>query len=459
MYCSGSSVDGYRACFGSKRSRVQVPPPRFFLEIVVADTLLVVPVQFRHSLNSKEQSIVNSVVKNYEFFYRDGNSIEKFKECILVNKSLKEVVFYSADIVFDYRLIRALRALKQNIKIILINPQLQNFNFYLDCKENIFDDIYKLLKMASDMEISNCKIADLIVVPEECDKKNLAKKGISYVSTYDDILKNRIEYKKSQKYLVSIVILTYNQLEDTKICVESLFKHTTDVSFEIIFVDNGSTKDDTKLYLEALKKEYKNVKTIYNEENLGFACANNQGIEISEGEYVVLLNNDVILTDGWLSRMLNVAESDSNIGLVAPCTNHASGRQVVTFAGTEEDDDEIQKFSKTTLLNNAGRWISVNRIIGFCMLIKREVLFRVGVLDEMFGPGGYEDYDYCMRVKHEGYDIVIAMDTFIFHIGGKGYTSNDMDYTHLRSKNIELLVDKWNKNILEAMEKIPDGMI
>ena len=92
------------------------------------------------------------------------------------------------------------------------------------------------------------------------------------------------------------------------------------------------------------------------------------------------------------------------------------------------------------------------------MLIKREVLFRVGVLDEMFGPGGYEDYDYCMRVKQEGYNIVIAMDTFIFHIGGKGYSSNNLDYTQLRSKNIELLIDKWNKNILEAMEKLPDGM-
>lgn len=425
----------------------------------MADTLLVAPIQSKDKLNSKEQSVINSISKNYELFCRDKDSIEKFKECVLANDSLKEVIFYSSDIVFDYKLIRALKSLKQDVKIILMNPCLQNFSLYLDCDENFFDDVYKLLKKTSDMEISNCKIADLIIVPMERDKENLLKKEINYVTTYDEVLKNKIEYKKSPKYLVSIVILTYNQLDDTKICMESLFKHTTDVNFELIFVDNGSTKDDTKLYLESLKKEHKNIKTIYNEENLGFACANNQGIEISEGEYVLLLNNDVILTDGWLSKMLNVAESDSNIGMVAPCTNHASGRQVVTFAGTEEDDAEIQKFSKTTLLKNAGKWISVGRVIGFCMLIKREILFRVGVLDEMFGPGGYEDYDYCMRVKHEGYNIVVAMDTFIFHIGGKGYSSNDMDYTHLRSKNIELLIYKWNKNIIEAMEKLPDGML
>lgn len=210
--------------------------------------------------------------------------------------------------------------------------------------------------------------------------------------------------------------------------------------------------------MEALKKEHKNIKTIYNEENLGFACANNQGIEISEGEYVLLLNNDVILTDGWLSRMINVAESDDRIGIVAPCTNHASGRQVVTFNGTEENDEEIQDFAKNTLLKNAGNWISVSRVIGFCMLIKRDVIFKVGVLDEMFGPGGYEDYDYCMRVKQANYDIVIALDTFVFHIGGKGYSSNDMNYISLRSKNIELLIEKWTRNILEIMEKLPDGM-
>ena len=63
-----------------------------------------------------------------------------------------------------------------------------------------------------------------------------------------------------------------------------------------------------------------------------------------------------------------------------------------------------------------------------------------------------------MRIKHEKYDIVIATDTFIFHIGGKGYSSNNMNYSDLRRKNIELLIDKWTRNMLEIMEKLPDGM-
>ena len=422
----------------------------------MAENLVVVPIKLKEKIDSKDKNIIDKIVKKQEIFYSAEDTIEEFKK-LVVNNSPKTVVFFKPNIITDYKFIRAFKALSQESRIVLIEPQLSNFKLFIKKEKDIYDVVYQLLEKASSMEISNCKIADLIVVSSKEDKEVLSNIKMP-VKTYDEISEKDIKFTQKNKYLVSIVMLTYNQLEDTKLCVESLFKHTTDVNYELIFVDNGSTKDDTISYLDGLKKEHKNIKTIYNKENLGFACANNQGIEISEGEYVLLLNNDVILTDGWLSRMIQVAESDNKIGVVAPCTNHASGRQVVTFSGTVDDDEGIQKFAKETLLQNAGKWISVSRIIGFCMLIKREVLFKVGVLDEMFGPGGYEDYDYSMRVKHENYDIVIALDTFIFHIGGKGYSSNNMDYMNLRSKNIELLIDKWTRNILEIMEKLPDGM-
>ncbi|MBR3628280.1 MAG: glycosyltransferase family 2 protein [Elusimicrobia bacterium] len=423
----------------------------------MAENLVVVPIKLKEKIDvKKEKDILNKLAKGYEIFYSAEETMEEFKSFVIGN-SVKTVVFYKPDIITDYKFIRAFKSLSQESKIVLLEPQLSNLKLFVNREKEVYDVVYQLLEKSSSMEISNCKIADLIVVSSKEDKELLLNIKMP-VKTYDEVLEKDIKFVPKNKYLVSIVMLTYNQLDDTKLCVESLFKHTTDVNYELIFVDNGSTKDDTISYLDGLKKEHKNIKTIYNKENLGFACANNQGIEISEGDYVLLLNNDVILTDGWLSRMINIAESDSKIGVVAPCTNHASGRQVVTFAGTEEDDEEIQKFSKNILLKNAGNWISVGRIIGFCMLIKREVLFKVGVLDEMFGPGGYEDYDYCMRIKHEKYDIVIALDTFIFHIGGKGYSSNNMDYNNLRIRNIELLIDKWTRNMLEVMEKLPDGM-
>lgn len=425
----------------------------------MAEEILIVPSSFKDKITEKEQSVIKKVIKKYETFYSDYDCIEVFKT-FLLKQLPKTIVFYSPDVLSDYTLIRAVKSLSQTTKIVLFNPQLTNFKLYEKSGKDFYDSVYQLLEKSSSMEISNCKLADAVIVSSNEDKDLILNKDSKIsVNSYDEILQKGISFTKKENLLVSIVMLTYNQLEDTKICVESLFKHTSDVNFELVFVDNGS-KDDTKTYLESLKTEHKNIniKTIYNEENLGFACANNQGIEVAEGEYVLLLNNDVILTDGWLSRMIQIAESDNKIGMVAPCTNHASGRQVVAFSGTESDDDEIQEFSKTVLTKNAGKWISVSRVIGFCMLIKREVLFKVGVLDELFGPGGYEDYDYCMRLKHEKYDIVIATDTFIFHIGGKGYSSNNMNYSDLRRKNIELLIDKWTRNMLEIMEKLPNGM-
>lgn len=424
----------------------------------MSNNLLVIPLEFKDKIEEKEQSVIKKTIKEYEEFYIEKDSLEKFK--VYIQKNLpKTVAFFKSNITTDSDFVRALKSLNQETKIILVDPQISNLKLYINKEKELYDEVYQLLENSSAIEVSNCRIADLLVVPSNEDKELLSKKiSEKFINTYDEVLKNNIEFAQKNKYLVSIIMLTYNQLEDTKICVESLFKHTTDVNYELIFVDNGSTKDDTKTYLETLQKEHKNIKTIFNEENLGFACANNQGIEEAEGEYVLLLNNDVILTDGWLSRMLDIAESDERIGVVAPCTNHASGRQVVTFGGTEKDDEGIQQFAKNLLLKYAGKRISVGRIIGFCMLIKREVLFKVGVLDELFGPGGYEDYDYCMRVKREGYNIIIALDTFIFHIGGKGYSSNNMDYMNLRFKNIELLIDKWTRNMLEVMEKLPDGM-
>ena len=312
----------------------------------MTENLVVVPIKFKDRIESEEKKVLDKIVKKYEMFYSSEDTIEDFKSNI-VNSYPKTIVFYKPDIITEYKFIRAIKSLSQDSKIVLLEPQISNFKVFSKKEQEIYDVVYQLLEKASSMEISNCKISDLIVVSSKEDKELLSNINL-VVKTYDEILEKEVKFVQKNKYLVSIVMLTYNQLDDTKLCVESLFKHTADVNYELIFVDNGSTKDDTIAYLDNLKKEHKNIKTIYNKENLGFACANNQGIELAEGDYVLLLNNDVILTDGWLSRMINIAESDSKIGVVAPCTNHASGRQVVTFLGTEDDDEGIQKFSKET---------------------------------------------------------------------------------------------------------------
>ncbi len=131
--------------------------------------------------------------------------------------------------------------------------------------------------------------------------------------------------------LISIVILTFNQLKYTKECVESIRKHTPE-PHEIIFVDNGST-DGTVKWLKKLVTDNPNYMLIENRKNLGFAKGCNQGIEASSGEYILLSNNDVVVTENWLSGMIECLNSAPDVGIVGPMTNNISGPQKVEQVG------------------------------------------------------------------------------------------------------------------------------
>ncbi len=234
----------------------------------MSNNLLVIPLEFKDKIEEKEQSVIKKTIKEYEEFYIEKDSLEKFK--VYIQKNLpKTVAFFKSNITTDSDFVRALKSLNQETKIILIDPQISNLKLYINKEKELYDEVYQLLENSSAIEVSNCRIADLLVVPSNEDKELLSKKiSEKFINTYDEVLENNIEFAQKNKYLVSIIMLTYNQLEDTKICVESLFKHTTDVNYELIFVDNGSTKDDTKTYLETLQKEHKNIKTIFNEEKI-----------------------------------------------------------------------------------------------------------------------------------------------------------------------------------------------
>jgi Flp pilus assembly protein TadD len=181
---------------------------------------------------------------------------------------------------------------------------------------------------------------------------------------------------------------------------------------------------------------------IENPENFGFPKGCNQGIEVATGNYILLLNNDVILTDKWLERLVACASSDPQIGLVGSMTNNISGRQrdeLACYSSVEEMHHYAQLFHQ----KNRGNWFDCPRIVGFCMLIKREVVEKIGLLDERFGKGNYEDDDYCLRARQAGYRTVIAGDVFIHHFGSVTF-KNSTDYDALLKENEKIFRDKWS---------------
>ncbi len=249
--------------------------------------------------------------------------------------------------------------------------------------------------------------------------------------------------------LTSIIMLTFNQLDYTRKCLESIEKHTK-ARYELIIVDNGST-DGTVEFLKDYAKTRANAELILNKENLGFARGNNQGIEKSKGDYIVLLNNDVVVTKGWLDKMVSYMEENPDIGMAGPVSNNVSGPQKVEDAPSGEDMDKIHAFARHISEENAGKVEDVLRLVGFCLLIRKEVIDLIGPLDENYGSGNFEDDDLCLRSSIAGFRHVILKDVFVHHFGSKTFEGNNIDYNSSLDKNREYFARKWD-GIVEMQE-------
>lgn len=238
--------------------------------------------------------------------------------------------------------------------------------------------------------------------------------------------------------LTSIVILTHNQLPYTQECLDSISRYT-DGRYEVIVVDNCST-DGTVEYL----KHRQDITLISNTENLGFPQAANQGIRVARGDNVLLLNNDTIVTTGWLDRMLRALHSDKRIGIVGPVSNNISGYQQIPvgYDSLADLDGFAWEHGK---VNDCHRQY-VDRLVGFCMLIKREVIEKIGYLDEQFGVGCFEDDDYCRRAAESGYQLAVAADAFVHHFGSRTFRGNNIDLSKAMRENECRFRKKWQNH-------------
>ena len=257
--------------------------------------------------------------------------------------------------------------------------------------------------------------------------------------------------------LTSIVLLAWNQLAYTKLCIESVLRNTH-VPYELVLVDNGSV-DGTPDYFRQLKAEHPEltIKVQLNRKNLGFAKGCNQGLALANGDFVCFLNNDTLVVDGWLEQLQWWADLEPNIGMVGPVSNRVAGIQKIDGVPYPEDEltpqmaERLETFAAAWRAQNRHQSVQVNRIIGLCLLVKRELIERIGGFDTGFATGNFEDDDYCFRARVAGYRIVIARDVFLHHYGSKTFEGNKVDYSATMARNQERFLKKW------GFEKTPDG--
>ncbi len=248
--------------------------------------------------------------------------------------------------------------------------------------------------------------------------------------------------------LASIVIATHDNLHLTRACIDSILRNTSWPNYEIVVVDNGSA-DDTLAYLRDLAARRPHVRCIMNGRNEGFARAANQGMVATAGDYLVLLNNDTVVTRGWLTRMIRQLERHPDAGMIGPVTNLAGNEQKVNAGYGDIDQGlsigQIEAFADRYTRSHAGQTLELPRLGFFCAVIPRRVLAEVGLLDERFGVGMFEDDDMSLRVRRAGYRLLCADDAFVHHIHSATFRQlGEHEYRKLFDVNRVKLEQKWN---------------
>ena len=229
------------------------------------------------------------------------------------------------------------------------------------------------------------------------------------------------EYRRSPSK-ISIYIFAYNRLEKTKVCVESVLKYTVEFDYELILIDNGST-DGTYEYFQELNFSRKKVIKIT--KNIGSSLAVKTALKQFDGEYFVLIPNDVYVTKYWLSNLLRCYESDYRIGFVAPCSSNVSNLQEINL--NFDNIDNMQKAASIFNCSDQRKWAERLRLINIITILKKELIDIVGNFDSGFMHDFTED-DFSARVRRAGYKLMLCGDTFVHH---------DHDFRNMEDKDPE----------------------
>jgi GT2 family glycosyltransferase len=242
--------------------------------------------------------------------------------------------------------------------------------------------------------------------------------------------------------LVSILVVTYNTREYLAPFFDSIRRNTSYPCYEVIVVDNCSN-DGSNEELSWYAAGDPRIRVERLQQNMGFAGGNNFAARISQGQYLVLLNPDTIVTAGWLERLMAALHTDPAIGVVAPVSNF-SGNE--TRVNTHyRSIAQMERFAADRARNKRGKWIDIDVVPLFCGILRRKLWEEAGGLDEGFQVGTFEDDDFSARIRQAGYRIITAEDCFIHHFGNGSFGKLEPEESvRIFERNKSRFESKWN---------------
>lgn len=230
---------------------------------------------------------------------------------------------------------------------------------------------------------------------------------------------------------VSIIILNWNGGEDVIECLKSV-KDIDYPDYEVLVVDNGSTDNS----VEEIRNSFPDIKLIQNHENLGFAGGNNVGIRAAIGDYVMLLNDDTVVGKSILKNLVKAMESNENIGIAGPMILYYNEPDKIWCAGSKLNFGYTSHIGKGLNKELFNKSYFVDYIAGCTMLIKKEVIDKIGLLDSEYFFYA-EDADFCLRAKSAGYECLYVPSPTVWHKATQEWITNPTQaYYHMQTSII-----------------------
>ncbi len=267
---------------------------------------------------------------------------------------------------------------------------------------------------------------------------DVAQSGVNPLEHY--ILFGRKELRLPKRFLmldapidfgqeIDIVVTVFNALPAVKKCLRSIKNRRDGFIVNTIVVNDGSKKQTT-IWLRTFCERNDSFHLIEHGKNKGYTKAANSGLEASNAPYVIILNSDTIVTNGWLKGLIRCINSDSRMGIVGPLSSAASWQNVPdlydetgSFAVNDLPDNMTpDDMAKVVASASTQMYPELPFVNGFCFMIRREVIDIIGVMDEESFPIGYgEENDYCIRAADAGFRLAIADDSYVFHAKSQSF--------------------------------------
>jgi GT2 family glycosyltransferase len=234
----------------------------------------------------------------------------------------------------------------------------------------------------------------------------------------------------------SVVIPCHNGVELTRACLQTLLAQTAPPD-EILIVDNASDDATT-----ALADEFgPPVRVLRQPRNLGFAGGVNAGLRAASGDELLVVNNDTQAANNLIAELRRALHHSPTIGAVAPVSNHVKGDAHLMVGEFARDPEQREALAEE--LQQAPLLQDVDTLAGLCLMVRRGTLAEVGLFDERFGHGNYEDDDFSLRLRLHGYRLAVARRAFLHHEGHATFHALGIDLFDEIERRLGQFRDKW----------------